>query len=265
MISHSKPRSRLAETYKSVRTGIDLIRRNWEGKVFLVTSAQPGDGKSTTTSNLAICLAQSGRRVLLIDADLRRPSQHTIHDLRRSPGLTQVLTGQESFLHAVQQTSVENLDFLAAGSEVANPAELLATDRLGTLVSELRQAYDVVLFDSSPLLVVTDPSIVAAVIDGMLLVVRAAVTRRHDAERTQDLLKVLGVSVLGLVINGINPGGGGYGYGYGYLYGYGTYGRPRASDGGDDAAPASRADLTNGLAGVPAVETNGTGHHPPPG
>src|SRR5271165_6186556 len=119
LVSHVKPRSRLAETYKSIRTGIDLLRRNWEGKVFMVTSPQPADGKSTTASNLAISMAHSGRKVLLIDADLRRPSQHTIHGLPRSPGLTEILNDQMPFHQAVQQTAIENLDFLAAGAEVS--------------------------------------------------------------------------------------------------------------------------------------------------
>src|SRR5208282_2181600 len=118
LVSHVKPRSRLAETYKSIRTGIDLLRRNWEGKVFMVTSPQPADGKSTTVSNLAISMAQSGRKVLLIDADLRRPCQHTLHGLPRSPGLTEILNDQVPFRQAVQQTAIENLDLLATGEEV---------------------------------------------------------------------------------------------------------------------------------------------------
>ena len=130
LFSHVKPRSSLAETYKSIRTGIDLLRRNWEGKVFMITSPQPADGKSTTASNLAISMAHSGRKVLLIDADLRRPSQHKIHGLPRSPGLTEVLNDQMPFHEAVQQTAIENLGLLAAGAEVSYPAELLATDRL---------------------------------------------------------------------------------------------------------------------------------------
>jgi polysaccharide biosynthesis transport protein len=254
LASHSNPRSRLAETYKSVRTGIDLSRRNWDGKVFAVTSPNAGDGKSTTASNLAICIAQSGRKVLLLDADLRRPSQHTIHRLPRSPGLTQVLKDQMPFRQAVQRTVVENLDFLAAGSDVSNPAELLATDRLGALIGDLRQAYDRVIIDCSPLLVVTDPTIVALASDGMLLVIRAQVTRRRDAERTQELLTALETKVLGLVITGINPGQGGYGYGYGYgyLFRYGTYGQSSPTVNGEDLALGLRPDLANGSPEVPA-------------
>ncbi len=260
LVSHSRPRSLPAETYKSIRTGIDLLRRNWEGKVFMVTSPQPADGKSTTASNLAISMAHSGRKVLLIDADLRRPSQHTIHGLPRSPGLTEVLNDQMPFHEAVQQTAIENLDFLAAGAEVSNPAELLATDCLGALVRELRQAYDLVLVDTSPLLAVTDASVIAVVMDAILLVVRAAVTRRLDAERSQDLLRALETPVLGLVINGINAGQGGYGYGYGYgyHYGYGTYGRASSLGNGDDPAPEQLSDLASAPAEVPGIKLNGT-------
>jgi polysaccharide biosynthesis transport protein len=264
LFSHVKPRSRLAETYKSIRTGIELIRRNWQGNVFMVTSAQPADGKSTTASNLAICMAQSGKKVLLVDADLRRPSQHTIHSLPRSPGMTHVLNDLMPFHMAVQPTAVTNLDLLAAGAEVSNPAELLATERLVSLAGELRVAYDIVIIDTSPLLVVTDPSIIAVAIDGMVLVVRASVTRRLDAERCQDLLKALQTPVLGLIINGINPGqrGYGYGYGYGYLYGYGAYGRSTTVGDGDDPTLALTSDRVTATAEAPKIGRNGTNGHP---
>ncbi len=265
MICHAKPRSRLAETYKSIRTGIELLRRTWDGKVFLVTSAQPGDGKSTTASNLAICMAQSGKKVLLIDADLRRPSQHSIHGLSRTPGLTHVLNDALPYHMAVQPTAVPNLGLIAAGPEVMNPAELLATERLVTLIGELRLAYDMVIIDSSPLLVVTDPSIVAVTIDGLMLVVRAAVTRRLDAERCQDLIKALQTPVLGLVINGVNAGqrGYGYGYGYGYLYGYGAYGRSTTVANGDDPTLALAAGRAGSAVDVPPIGLNGTNGHAP--
>ena len=253
LVSHAKPRSQLAETYKSIRTRIDLLRRNWEGKVFMVTSPQPADGKTTTASNLAICMAQSGRKILLIDADLRRPCLHTLHGLPRSPGLTEILNDQVPFHQAVQQTAIENLDVLSTGEEIAYPAELLAKDRLGILLRELRQAYDVVILDTSPLLVVTDPSIIAVAIDGILLILRAAATRRLDVERSQDLLKDLKTPVLGLVVNAIIPGQSGYGYRY-YPYGYGTQGRASSSGNGDDPAPGLLSDLASAPTQVPRIE-----------
>ena len=140
LMSHTTPRSLMAEAYKSVRTSLDQIRRNLNAQVLLITSPQSGDGKSTTASNLAISLAHAGRRVLLIDADLRRPSQHLIHGLRRSPGLTHILKDVLPFHRVVQPTLIDNLDFLATGSEVANPAELLASPRLNLLLEEVRLA-----------------------------------------------------------------------------------------------------------------------------
>jgi capsular exopolysaccharide synthesis family protein len=261
LISHRKPQSRVAEIYKSIRTGIDLIRRNWEGKVIMVSSPQPADGKSMIASNLAICTAQSGRRVLLIDADLRRPSQHRIHRRHRGPGLTQVLAGEIAFHRVVQSTEVENLDLLTAGAEVPHPAELLATERLGALVGELRQAYDLVIIDTSPLLVVTDPSIVAVAIDGIVLVVRASATRRFDAERSQDLLRILEIPVLGLIINGVGPEQ--RGYGYGDLLRYGAYGRAASSGDGEDTDQGSPSERVDGRRGLPGVGPNSTDYRPP--
>ena len=136
ILCHAEPRSGLAESYKSIRTGIDLLRRNWNGQVLLVTSPQSGEGKSITASNLAISLAQSGRKVLLVDADLRHPSLHHIHGLHRRTGLTHVLADRLPLRRAVQPTPIENLELLAAGPDAPNPAELLATQRLVTFVEE---------------------------------------------------------------------------------------------------------------------------------
>ena len=132
----------------------------------------------------------------------------------------------------IQPTFVNNLDLLTTGHDVSNPAELLASDRLGEVFKELTSLYDMILVDSSPLLVVTDPSIIAAIADGVILVVRISATRRHDLEMTEDMLKTLGVPVFGMVINGVKHDEFGYGYGYGYGgygYGYGRYGYGRKS------------------------------------
>jgi capsular exopolysaccharide synthesis family protein len=245
LISHLLPRSLMAEAYKAVRTSLDLLRRNVGAQVLLVTSPQPGDGKSTTISNLAITLAHAGRRVLLIDADLRRPTQHQIHELNRSPGLTHILKDVLPLHRVVQRTPIDNLDFLAAGPEVANPAELLSSVRLSTLIEEARRCYDVVLLDSSPMLAVTDPSILASVVDGIVLIIRLSATRRHDLEETQELFRTLGTPLMGAVINGMIQEPFGYGYGSGYGYVYGVYGTSETRSAGAATGLKALARLTS--------------------
>ena len=197
----------------------------------------PGDGKTTTASNLAITLANTGRRVLLIDGDLRKPSLHRMFEVPREGGFSDALLSLESIERLVKPTFVNNLDLLTTGQDVTNPAELLASDRLGEIFKELTPLYDMILIDSSPLLVVTDPSIIAAVADGIILVVRISSTRRHDLDVTNDMVKTLGVPVFGMVINGVTQDEIGYGYGYGYGgygyggYGYGRYGGRKAAHG----------------------------------
>lgn len=205
-------------------------------------------------------MAQSGNKVLIVDADLRRPSQHKVHGFARSPGLTHFLTDQLPLHMAVRPTAVANLDLLAAGAEVSNPAELLASPKMVGLIEEVRQRYDIVIVDTSPLLVVTDPLLTAAAVDGIVLVIRAAVTRRHDAERCQDLLNTLQTPVLGLVINGIDLGQ--LGYGYGYLYGYGAYGRGKPVGDGDDPVSSHPLDRAASTAEVARIGQSGTNGHP---
>jgi capsular exopolysaccharide synthesis family protein len=244
ILCHAEPQSGLAESCKSIRTLIDVLRRNWDGKVLLVSSPQPGEGKSITASNLAISLAQSGRKVLLVDADLRHPSLHQLHGLPRRTGLTHVLADHLPLCRAVQPTPIENLDLLAAGPDAPHPAELLATQRLGTFVAEARQAYEIVIIDSSPLLAVTDPSLIGAVSDGIVLVVRVSVTRRPEAEQTLELLGTLGTTVLGVVINGVKPGR----LGYRYRYPYGRTGARSDEGPAEDEPP----EPPSGTAGLPA-------------
>ncbi|WP_406700171.1 polysaccharide biosynthesis tyrosine autokinase [Singulisphaera sp. Ch08] len=205
LISHESPQSIQAESYRSLRTSLQFDRRQKPHQVILVTSPYPGDGKTTTASNLAISLALAGRKVLLIDADLRNPSQHRVFDRSRERGLTLMLNGVLPFDQVVQPTSVPGLDLLTAGQEVRSPAELLASHGLSEHLEDIRRAYQVVIIDSSPLLVVTDPSILAAEVDGILLVTRASQTRRRDAMRVAELLKALGTPVLGAVLNGTTP------------------------------------------------------------
>lgn len=250
LVCHALPRSFTSEAFKSVRTNFEYLRRGQKAQVVLVTSPQSGDGKSTTASNLAISLAHAGRKVLLIDADLRRPTQHQIYGAGRERGFPHVLKDILPLRRVVQPSPVENLELLLAGPEVSNPAELLASHHLARCVEEMRQFYDVVIFDSPPLLAVADPSIIAAAVDAIVLVVRTTSTCRPDVERTVELLRTIGTPVLGAVINGITPEQMGPRYGYGYGYGtYGTYGGAVSgpAGGNDLAATAERADVTNGM------------------
>jgi capsular exopolysaccharide synthesis family protein len=205
LVSHIMPRSPSAEAFKVVRANLDCSRRNQEARVLMVTSPRAGEGKTAVASNLAICLAQVGRRVLLVDADLRRPMQHEIHGLRRECGLVQILREVMSLDRVVQATPVRNLEVVTSGPEVPNPAELLSVPALAEFFQRASTGYDTVIVDAPPLLAVADPAIIGALVDAVLLVVRVADTRRDDAARAVELLKGLGTPVVGGVINGVGP------------------------------------------------------------
>ncbi|WP_435022516.1 polysaccharide biosynthesis tyrosine autokinase (plasmid) [Tundrisphaera sp. TA3] len=248
LICHAQPRSFVSESFKSIRTNFESLRRNLDAKVIVVTSPSSSEGKSTTASNLAISLAHAGRSVLLIDADMRRPTQHLIHGVPKDRGLPEVLRRATPLSRAVAATAVENLDLLPAGSSVSNPSELLASRHLERIIEEMRRGYDVVILDSPPLLAVADPAIIASVVDGIVLVVRATSTCRPDIERAVEILGSLEAPVLGAVINGITPDlmRSRHGYGYGYGYGYGTYGEADPAGREVEMAGAPRAEITDG-------------------
>ncbi len=216
LISHSMPQSAWAEAYRAVRTKIDFLRRGKRLQVLLVTSAYADEGKTTAASNLAISFAAAGRKVLLIDADLHHPSLDSIHGVDLVQGLSCLLNDVMPLSRVVQQSRIKSLDVLTAGPEVPNPAELLSSPRLAELLDEARKFYDIILVDSSPLLAVTDPAIIGAVADGIILTVRAWKLDRHDAERSLELLQSLGTPILGLLVNGIHPGEGDYSSRYRY-------------------------------------------------
>ena len=252
-ISQTLPRSSLAEAFKAARTNLEVIRRGQPAQVLLVTSPTAGDGKSTVASNLAISLAQAGRKVLLIDADLRCPTQYRIHNVPREPGLVHLLRSAQAIGSSALSSNVENLELVLSGREVHDPAELLMSSRLSEIIAEARQAHDVVIIDSSPILAVTDAAIIGTQVDGILLVVRVSATKRQNARRAVELLKGLGTPILGTIINGIGVEWGGYGYGYGdgYVYGHG----PRTS-GGNEIVPQENV-LSPRNGGTAAAGTNG--------
>lgn len=209
------------EAFRIMRTNIQFVEVDSPSKVFVITSAGPGEGKTTTSTNLALTLAQAGEKVILVEADLRRPKVGSVLGVDDAVGLTSVLVGKVDLTDAVQQTS-EGLHVLPSGALPPNPAELLQSQAMIDTINELRARYDLVLLDSPPLLPVTDAALLAAQSDGALLVVRHGHTTREQLVHSVDRLKAVGARAIGVVINCVPARGRRYGYGYGsYGYGYG--------------------------------------------
>lgn len=227
LVTFHRPKSRLAEAYRAVRTSLYFRTRGEPLKVIQVTSPNPGDGKSTLSGNLAISIAQTGKRVLLMDADFRRPRIHKLIGQNTSLGVSSVIAGTAELVDAIQDTPVENLAVLGCGPRPDNPAELLTGKRFDELLGVLREQYDFVIIDTPPLLAVTDPSAVAPRVDAVIVTLRIAKRTRSEARRAMEVLGSVGANVLGVVVNGISSR---KGYGYsgsgnrGYAYGEGKAG-----------------------------------------
>ncbi len=247
------PRSATAEAFRTVRTAIYLGvgSANEESvKTILVTSPTPGDGKSTCVSNLAIAVAQAGRRVLLIDADCRRPVQHKVFSVADSLGLTGVLSHKTTLTEAIRSTDVDRLDVLPCGPLPHNPAELLDSQIMLDVLAEAGRRYDQVLIDSPPVNLVSDARILAASCDASVLVVRMEVSTRRAATMAWNLLGSVGASCLGVMVNDVTRRTDGY-YGYNY-YGYGPYHSPEPVINGNGVAEIPNGRLT----------TSSKGRHP---
>ncbi len=223
MAVHLDPRSPVAEAYRTIRTAVYFGVDGSRCKTILVTSPEPGDGKTTSASNLAIAIAQTGRSVLLLDADFRKPSQHKNLELNDAIGLSSVLAGQEPLERAIQHTGVEGLDILPCGPIPANPSEILNSREFGELVDALARRYDHIMFDSPPVNAVTDARILGAVCDATILVLRADKSTRKSGEHARNALLAVGTRILGAVVNDA-PRKRGY-----EVYGGSYYGRGESS------------------------------------
>lgn len=218
-----RPKSVEAEAYRGLRTQLYFSTQGRGHQVVQVTSPNPGDGKSTLAANLAVSIAQSGKRVVLIDCDFRKPRIHKIFDLPSTGevGLAGVIAGEAPVQAAVRPSGLPNLDLLPCGPRPANPAELLTSPQFQHTLDAVRKAYDFVIVDTPPLLAVSDPAVVAPRVDGVLLTFRMTKKVRPAAERAREQLAALGANVLGVVVNGWASGGRGYyDYNYGSSYGY---------------------------------------------
>ncbi len=223
LIVHVDPRSPRAESFRTLRTNLQYLDVGRTDRSFVITSSIESEGKSTTGANLAIALADAGSRVLLVDADLRRPQVAGYMDLEGSAGLTDVLIGRADLADVIQPWGTGPLFVLPAGHVPPNPSELLGSTRMTQLIAECNRAFDVVIFDSPPLLPVTDAAILAKNVGGALIVVAAGRTHKNQLKGAIAALDNVGAPVSGLVLTMLpTKGPDAYGYGhYGYGYGYG--------------------------------------------
>jgi capsular exopolysaccharide synthesis family protein len=254
LVSHVDPRSVVAEAYRSLRTNIAFARAQSRVRTLVLTSPGPADGKSTTVANLAITFAQQGQRTLLVDGDLRRAVLDKTFSIPRTPGLTEVIIGVAPLSAAVHETTVANLFVMGSGQLPPNPSELLGSDRMREVLAEARETFDIVLFDSPPLLAVTDAAVLSTMVDGAILVVRVGSTSREAVRRAAAHLRSVHSRVLGAVLNDIDASHGGYYGGYGHYY-Y-AYQSPEAASSAPAHGVVGRLKQLTGIGG-PGPKSDG--------
>jgi succinoglycan biosynthesis transport protein ExoP len=237
LVTQSRPRSQMAESYRALRTSLLLTFAGGPPKVILITSALPEEGKTTTSVNSAIVLAQKGTRVLLMDADLRRPSIHKTLGMGPKIGLSNVLTGNATLQEAIiPSTVLPDLFVLPAGTPPPNPAELLASNKMKNVLEELRKQYDHIVIDSPPALSVTDAVVMSTSADAVVLVIRSGHTTKSALRRARDILLQVNARVCGVLVNAVDLSSPDYYYHYEYQgkYGHGYYQEDARS--GDETA-----------------------------
>ena len=235
LVTQVRPQSQMAESYRALRTSLLLSNLGAPPKVIMVTSALPQEGKSTTSINVAVVLAQKGVRVLLIDADLRRPSIHKTLGMGPRSGLSNVLTGSTTLEQAITRTSIlPNLYVLPAGTPPPNPAELLASSNMRDVLAKLREEYDHIVVDTPPSLSVTDAVVLSPRADAVVLVIRSGQTTKQALRRARDILTQVNAKVVGVLLNAVDLSSPDYYYYYEYQGKYARYYRDEESSGDED-------------------------------
>ncbi len=219
LVTASHPKSAVSEAFRNIRTNVLFSTLGTRGQTLLVTSASMLEGKTVFTCNLAVTLAQLQKKVLLVDADLRRPRIHKVFGIKDTPGLSDILTGQMPLDKCVRQTTGGNLSILPCGPIPPNPSELLSLKVMDEFIEEARQLYDIVLLDSPPVLFVTDPVIISKKVDGTIAIVRSGRTPRQALRRIISTLQEIEARVIGVVLNNVDVDTESYYYPYYYRYG----------------------------------------------
>ncbi|WNB92497.1 CpsD/CapB family tyrosine-protein kinase [Bacillus sp. NEB1478] len=215
LITHNNPKSPISEQYRTIRTNIQFASIDKDFKKLMVTSSGPGEGKSTTAANLAVVLAQQGKRVLLVDGDLRKPTVHYTFKVSNIYGVTNVLTRQVALKDTVVSTNIPDLDVLPSGPVPPNPSELINSKSMDNLIEEASVMYDYVLFDTPPVLAVTDGQLLSHKVDGVILVVSSGKTEIDAAVKAKELLVHAQANIIGTVLNGKEIQNDNYYYYYG--------------------------------------------------
>lgn len=218
IVTQHDPKSPISEAYRHLRTSFQFATLNDKPKTIMVTSAVPGEGKTTTAANMAVTLADSGMRVLIVDTDLRRPNVHRVLKMERGPGLADVLREGIDIQSVTRPTRVENLWIISSGRVPPNPSELIGSDLMRQVISKLGESFDIVICDAPSILVVTDPVLLATHVDSMVLVVSANYATRQTIQRAVKLMQTARVKIAGVLLNAVKAGASGGGYYYYYYY-----------------------------------------------
>lgn len=220
LIAQSDPKNPATEAYRVIRTSIQFAQAGKQLKTLMVTSCTPDEGKSTTISNLAVVMTQAGKKVLVMDCDMRNPTIHKIFQLSNQMGLSNCISMNNALQDAVQQTKIAGLDVLTSGVIPPNPSELLGSERMQEILQEAKEKYDYVLVDVPPIMPVTDALVVGRIVDGVLLVMDSGEVKVEMARDVKTQLVNAGANILGVVLNKVRSEHHGYGYGYYYYYGH---------------------------------------------
>ncbi|MDL5376343.1 CpsD/CapB family tyrosine-protein kinase [Exiguobacterium mexicanum] len=207
LITVLKPKSPISEQYRTIRTNLEFTAVDDDLQTMVITSASSGEGKSTTSSNLAVVYAQQGKRVLLVDCDMRRPTAHFTFRLSNGIGLSTVLAKKTTVEKAIHSTQIENLDLIAAGPIPPNPSELLSSKMMDRVLEELKTNYDIIILDAPPMMQVADTRLLARKVDGVVLVVGCDKSDRQMVVKAKEQLTLAEAHILGVVLNKREPQG----------------------------------------------------------
>lgn len=218
LIAVTNPKSPVSEAFRTLRTNISFSAVDKELKVIMVTSATPAEGKSTTIMNLAVTYAQSEKKTIIVELDLRKPTVHKSLQISNRFGITNVLTRSVKLFDVIQETKIPNLHAITSGLIPPNPSELVGSKALSHIIEQLKEEYDVILLDTPPILAITDSQLISAITDGVIIVADSGKVKRNDLQAAKERLELVNANILGVVLNNVkrNTKDNSYYYYYGH-------------------------------------------------